>query len=275
MCYPSDGGSGGAGGIHSPGGGGSGSPWPYGSPPPDNTDRTVKGILCFMFGAFCGPPQGSTLMGPNLALPQQGPPQERGAYIPDHPTGPPPGVPTSGAGSGGGGTGGGGGGGGGGGSGGGGGGAGGGRGATAPYAQPPIFNWIGGAMSSFGDSISSIGLGAVGSVDCLATGDCEMAVLAYDLGPLGQTDGAGWYSAWTRRSLSVSETAMEGVVGGYGLRGVSALSRLRYFRWLNHNRYLRIGPSHFPGRGAPGASRHVPQVRIGTGNRWWSHWRLP
>jgi hypothetical protein len=156
-----------------------------------------------------------------------------------------------------------------------GGGGGGGRGPTSPYTQQPIFDWIGGATSSFGDSIRSIGLGVVGSVDCYLTDNCHLADMAYDVGPLGQTDGAGWYGTWTRRSLSVSETAIEGAVGGYGFRGLSALSRFRTFGWLNHNRYLRIGPSHFPGRGAAGASRHVPQVRIGAGNRWWSHWRLP
>jgi len=151
----------------------------------------------------------------------------------------------------------------------------GGHGGVSPYEPAPVYDWLGGALSSFGDTIRSLGLGTVGSVDCYVNDNCRLANIAYDVGPLGQTDDAGWYGTWTRRSLSVSQTAAEGIVGGYGLRGIAALSHFRHFRWLNHNRFLRIGPSHFPGRGAPGASKHVPQVRLGSGKQWWKHWRVP
>jgi hypothetical protein len=42
-----------------------------------------------VFGWFSGGSGTSSMSGPNMALPQQVPPQDRGAYIPDHPTGAP------------------------------------------------------------------------------------------------------------------------------------------------------------------------------------------
>jgi RHS repeat-associated protein len=98
FCYPWPMCAAGGGGGGSPGGGGfsaPGSPWPYGSPPPGTSGDvidTLKSIGCFLFGAFCGPTPGSTLTGPNMALPQQGPPQDRGVTMPDHPTGAPAGA---------------------------------------------------------------------------------------------------------------------------------------------------------------------------------------
>jgi RHS repeat-associated protein len=102
FCYPWPRCAAGGGGGGSPGGGGfsaPGSPWPYGSPPPGTSGDvidTLKSIGCFLFGAFCGPTPGSTLTGPNMALPQQGPPQDRGVTMPDHPTGAPAGATPSG-----------------------------------------------------------------------------------------------------------------------------------------------------------------------------------
>lgn len=78
---------------------------------------------------------------------------------------------------------------------------------------------------------------------------------------------AGEETVWTAASLLASTAA---------LRGAAWASKFRHFRWLNQNRYLRIGQGHYPGRGRPGASRHLPQVRIGSGRRsWWNHWRIP
>ena len=97
FCYPqpcNGGGGPGGGGVYYPGGPGYPGE-PTSVPRPDYTDQTVKAILCSMFGVFCGRSPTSDMWGPNNALPQQGPPQDRGASIPAHPTGPVAGTPTT------------------------------------------------------------------------------------------------------------------------------------------------------------------------------------
>jgi len=69
-----------------------------------------------------------------------------------------------------------------------------------------------------------------------------------------------------RVAKGVAEAA---ILTACGIGPAAHLSKLRYLRWLNHNRYIRIGPGKWPG-----VQGRVPTVRIGTGKKWWSHWRL-
>jgi len=65
----------------------------------------------------------------------------------------------------------------------------------------------------------------------------------------------------------IAGTVTPGLGGAAALRGAAALSRFSSLRFLNQNRYLRIGPGNIPG-GRPftlGAGRKVPSLRIGNG----------
>ena len=94
FCYPyphctgQGGGSGGSGGLAfgTPSGGGS-------------IPNPITMFGCAFFGIGCGGvfgPEKPGNPGPNGGVPQQGPPQDRGAYIPNHPTGSPGGASTTG-----------------------------------------------------------------------------------------------------------------------------------------------------------------------------------
>ena len=70
-----------------------------------------------------------------------------------------------------------------------------------------------------------------------------------------------------RISQGFGEVSREALYTAAGLRGAAALSSLKHFRFLNQNRYIRIGKGNIP-RGRPftdGPGQNVPTLRIGNG----------
>jgi hypothetical protein len=55
-----------------------------------------------------------------------------------------------------------------------------------------------------------------------------------------------------------------------GLRVAAWSKRFKAFRWINNNRYFRVGPTKWPG-----TQGRIPVLRIGTQRgATWNHWRL-
>jgi len=74
-----------------------------------------------------------------------------------------------------------------------------------------------------------------------------------------------------KKDIDWQDAAIGCVMGAVGLRVGGEFSRFRIFRWLNHNRYIRIGKNRLGGRTG------LRGVRIGSEawrDKWWSHWRL-
>lgn len=70
-----------------------------------------------------------------------------------------------------------------------------------------------------------------------------------------------------RISQGFGEVSREALYTAAGLRVAAALSSLKHFRFLNQNRYIRIGKGNIP-RGRPftdGPGQNVPTLRIGNG----------
>ena len=65
---------------------------------------------------------------------------------------------------------------------------------------------------------------------------------------------------------NASEVAGNAVLPAAGsVRGLAALGGTKAFRFLNRNRYVRIGPGRMPSNGGLPAGPKVPRVSIGKG----------
>ncbi|MBN8549072.1 MAG: RHS repeat-associated core domain-containing protein [Deltaproteobacteria bacterium] len=73
------------------------------------------------------------------------------------------------------------------------------------------------------------------------------------------------------------EVVLGGLCGGLAGRALGRVSYLKKFRFINSNRYLRVGPGRMPANGGLRAGTNVPRIAIGPDRpnlpAWWQRRR--